>query len=93
MAAPPSALRFVLLIHLLLSHSIHMEGHTAFGAWQRVTQPLYLPYIFGRGLFQIVFHLLAQLTLNLWWAQDYGVVIGYQVDEYTHNWLAECLIA
>ena len=41
------------------SHPIYMVGHTALGAWQRVTWSLHLPYIVGRGLlFQVWFQLM-----------------------------------
>ena len=35
---------------LYSSHSNYMVGHTALGAWQRVTQSLNLPAWWGRGL-------------------------------------------
>ena len=50
-----------------------------------------------RGLlFQVLFHLITQSTLPLWWVfnpGNSGVVTGYQVDEYTHNWSLEHFIA
>ena len=58
-----------------LSHSfnchpvmaIYMEGHTALGAQQRVTQDLCLPYIVGRGVhFQVALNPISWLSLILW---------------------------
>ena len=99
-AAPSTTLSrgSLMLLHLLFpSHPIYMVGHTALGAWQRVTQSLHLPYMVGRDLlFQVLFYLMTQLTLNLQWALnlgDSGVVIGYQGDEFTHIWSAEQFVA
>ena len=59
-AAPSATLSrgSLLLLSLLFSnHPIYMVGHTALGAWQRVTQSLCLPYMMGRGLlFQVWCH-------------------------------------
>ena len=41
-------------------------GAYNFGAWQRFTQSLHLPYMVGRSLlFQVWFHLMTPLNLNL----------------------------
>ena len=56
----------LLLLSLLFPyHLIYMVQHTAFGAWQRVTQSLCLPYIMGGLLFQVWCHQMTQSTLNL----------------------------
>ena len=79
------------------SHSNYMVGYTALGAWQGVTQFLHLSCMVGRGLlFQVWFHPKTQSNLNLQWALNLviqGMVIGYQVDEFTHAWSEEQLIA
>ena len=68
-AAPSTTLSrgsLMLLSLLFPSHLIYMVGHTALGAWQRVTQSLWLPYMMGRGLlFKVWFHPMTQSTLNL----------------------------
>ena len=78
-AAPPTALSrgsFMLLIKLSLSHSIHILEHTALGTQQRVTQSFCLPYMAGRCLlFQVVFHLVMQSTLNLWWVLNLVILV------------------
>ena len=60
-------------------------GAYSFGAWQKVTQSLCLPYMVGSFLFQVWFHLMTWSTLNLVGVKlgDSGVVIRYQVDEFT----------
>ena len=69
-----------------------MVGHTALGAWQRVTQSLHLPCIVGRGLlFQV---LPSNDMVNSDSAMDIkscdsDVVIGYWVDEFTCTWSTE----
>ena len=88
----------LMLISLLFpSQPIYMVGHTALRAWQRITQSLHLPYMVGRGLlFQVWFHPMTQSTLNPQWAikpGDSSVVIGYQVDEFTHTWSEEQFVA
>ena len=57
-AAPSTALSsFMLLNQLSPSHPNCMFGHTALGAWQRVTSSLCLPCMVGRGLlFKVWFH-------------------------------------
>ena len=66
----------MLLSLLCPSHLIYMVGHTALGAWQRVTQSLHLPYMVGRGLlFQVWFHLMTQSTLNLQWAFNLVILV------------------
>ena len=51
-AAPSTMSRGSLMLLCLLfpSHPIYMVGHTALGAWQRVTQSLCLPYMLRRDL-------------------------------------------
>ena len=67
---------FLLLSLLFSNHPIYIVGHTALGAWQRVTQSLCLPYMVGRGLlFQVWFHLMTQLTLNLQWALNLVILV------------------
>ena len=67
----------LLLLSLLFpSHPIYMVGHTALGAWQRVTQSLHLSYMVGRGLlFQVWFHLMTQLTLSLQCVLDLVILV------------------
>ena len=74
-----------------------MVGHTALGAWQRVTQFLCLPYMMGRGL---LFEVLVPSddivnTESVMGIKpgDSGVVIGYQLDEFTPTWSAEQFVA
>ena len=56
----------LLLLSLLFpSYPIYMMGHTALGAWKKVTQSLCLLYRVGRGLFQVWFHPMTQSILNL----------------------------
>ena len=60
------------------SHSNYMVGHTAFGAWQRVTQSLNLPWIVRRGLvFQVWFHLITQSALSLQWALNLVILVWW----------------
>ena len=48
------------------NYPIYMVGHTALGAWQRVTQSLCLPYMMESILlFQVWCHLMTWSTLNL----------------------------
>ena len=66
----------LLLLSLLFPrHPIYMVGHTAFGDWQRVTRSLHLPYMVGRGLFQLWFHPMTWLTLNLWWVLNLVILV------------------
>ena len=71
-AAPSATLgrwSLLLLIQLFPNHPIYMVGHTALGAWQRVTWSHHLPYIVGRGLpFQVWCHQMMWSILNLRWA-------------------------
>ena len=68
-----------MLLHLLFpNHHTCMVGHTALGAWQRVTQSLCLSYIVGKGLlFQVWFHPMTWLTLNLWWALNLLILVKW----------------
>ena len=75
-----SRVSLMLLSLLSLSHPIYMVGHTALGTWQRVTQSICLPYMMGRGiLFQVWFHLMTWLTLNLHWALNLVILVGVWV--------------
>ena len=80
-AAPSTSLsrgNIILLSLLFPSHPIYMVGHTALGAWQRVTQSLCLLYMMGRGhLFQVWFHLMTQSTLSLWWALNLVILMWW----------------
>ena len=68
-AAPSTTLSMgsLMLLCVLFPQPCHLYGgHTALGAWQKVTQSLQLPYMVGRDLlFQVWFHLMIQFTLNL----------------------------
>ena len=77
MAASSTALsRGRLMVLMSLSHSIYMLGHTAVGAWQRVTYSLSLLYMVERGLlFQVVFHLMIQSSLNVWWVLHLVILV------------------
>ena len=66
----------LLLNELSSNHSNYMMVHTALGAWQKVTQSLHLPCMEGRGLlFQIQFHQMTWLTLNLQWALTLVILV------------------
>ena len=65
---------------LLPTHPIYMVGHTALGAWQRVTQSLCLPYMVGGVSFR--FFVPSDEMVDSESAMgikpgDFGVVIGY----------------
>ena len=69
---------FMLVIQLFHSHSIHIVGHAASGALQRVSQSLHLPYMASRGpLFQVVFHLVTWSAPNLWWALNLMIQVWW----------------
>ena len=76
----------MLLNQLSCSHSSNMVGHTAVEVQQRVTQSLHLPFMLGRIFFpglvppndKIDSESVAGIQPS-----DYGMVIGYQVDEFT----------
>ena len=66
----------LLLNQLSSSHSSFMVGHTDLGAWQRVTQSHYPPYIVMRGLlFKVWFYQMTQSTLNLLWVLNLVIVV------------------
>ena len=74
------------------SHSINLVEHTALGAWQRIIQSPNLPFRLGKGLLSQVFFQL--MTVNSKSVVDVkignsGMVIGYQIDEFTGTWSAE----
>ena len=68
----------LLLLSLLFpSHPIYMVGHTALGLG-RVTQSLHFPTWWGEGLlFQVWFHPMTWLTLNLWWALNLVILVWW----------------
>ena len=75
----------MLLIQLSTSHSIYVEGYTALGA-----------YMVGKGLlFKVVFSNDTVNSKSVVGVKpgDSGVVIGYQVDEFTCLWSVECFVA
>ena len=68
----------LLLNQLFLNHSIYMVGNTVLGAQQRVTWSLHLPYMMQRGLlFQVWFHQMMQLSLNLLWALNLVIPVWW----------------
>ena len=81
MAAPSTTLSrgsLMLLSLVFPSFPMYMVGHTALGAWQRVTWSLCLPYMVGRGLlFQVWFHLMTQLTLHLQWMLNLVILVWW----------------
>ena len=86
----------MLLCLLFPSHPIYMVGHTALGAWKRVTQSL-LSLHGGEGSSFPGF-IPSDDTVNSESMMgikpgDSGVVIGHQVDEFTHTWSAEQFVA
>ena len=90
-AAPSSALgrgSFMLLIQLFLSHTIYMVVYTAHGAWHRVTQAFCLLCMVARGpLFQVVFHPISCLPMNLWQALNLVIPVrwlGIRLVNYLH---------
>ena len=71
-----------------------MVGNTALGAWKRVTQSSAL--LMWRGVVLLLGYVPTNDNVNSEFVvgvkpDDFGVVIGYQVDEFTHAWL-ECFI-
>ena len=77
-AAPSTTFsRGSLMLPCLLfpSHTIYMVGHTALGAWQRVTHSLHFLYMVGRGLSQVWFHPVTQSTLNLQLALNLVILV------------------
>ena len=94
--APSTALsrESLLLFNQLSSrHSKYMVGHTALRAWERVTQSP-LPSLHGGerssvpGLVPSDDMVNSESVVGVK-PGDSGVVIGYQVDDFTHNWSAE----
>ena len=75
---------------------IYMVGHTALGAWQ--SHPTPLPSLHGGegssfpGLFPSDDMVNFETAMGIK-PGDSGVVIGYQVDEFTHTWSAEWFLA
>ena len=84
----------LMLLNLLFpNHPIYMVGHTALGPWQRVT-PIPQPSLHGGegsyfpGLVPSDDTVDSESVMGII-PGDSGVVIGYQVDEFTHTWSAE----
>ena len=72
-------------------------GIQLWGLDKRVTQSLHLPYMVERGLlFQVEFPSSDMVNFESVMGikpGDCGVVIGYQVDEFTHTWSGEQYVA
>ena len=87
-AAPSTTLSrgSLLLLSWLSPNHPSIWGHTALGAEERVTQSLCLLYMMGRGL-------LFQFWCHHMTPGDSSVVVGYQVDEFTHTWSAQQFVA
>ena len=85
----------MLLIQLSPSHSINMVRCTALGTWQRVPQSVHLPYRVGESSFpcfaQPNYTVNSDPVVGIK-PGDSGVVIGYQVDEFTHTCYVEHFI-
>ena len=76
-------------------HLISLVGQTAFGAQQRATQSLLLP-LNGRewSVQGLVLHydtINSESVLSIK-SGHCSVVIGYQIDAFSHTWSAECFI-
>ena len=83
----------MLLSLLFPSHPIYMVGHTGLGAWQRVT-----PSLHGGERSSFPGLVASDDTVDSESVMgikpgDSGVVIGYQVDEFTCTWSAEWFVA
>ena len=84
----------MLLIQISPSYSSNMVGHTAPGTQLTVIWSLCLPCMVGRGLLQVLFHLMSKSESMVCIKRgDSGVVIGYQVDIFTCTLFAENFIA
>ena len=86
----------MLLCLLFPSHPIYMVGHTALGAWQ--SHPIPLPSLHGGDGSFFPGLVPSDDTVDPESAMgvkpgDCGMVIGYQVDEFTHAWSAEWFVA
>ena len=99
MAAPSTALSMgslLLLNKLSSSHSNYMVGHTALGAWQSHWIPQ--PSLHGGegssvpGLVPSNDMVKSESVVSVK-SDDSGVVIGYQVDEFTRTWSAGQFVA
>ena len=84
--------------HSAVPQQVHSYGlaYSFGGPLESYLIPLPSLHVHGvRGLpLQVVFHLMTQSTPNLWWVLnwgDSGVMMGYQVDKFTHVWFAEHL--
>ena len=80
----------------VLQPSINMMGHTAWEAWQSC--PILLPSFHGEeessfpGLVLSNDAVDSESVVGMK-PGDSGMVIGYQIVESTHTWLAECFVA
>ena len=91
MAAPHTAFSrgsLMLLRQLFTNHSSHMVGHTDSGAWQ--SHPIPPPFLHGGDRSSFLGLVPPDDTVNSELAlgvnpDDSGVVIGYQVDKFTHT--------
>ena len=70
------------------------DGAYGFGAWQRIRQAVHLLYMVGRVLLSRLCFTGDIVTLNQVGIKsgDSDVVIGYQVDVFTHTWSLECFM-
>ena len=86
----------MLLSQLFPSHPNYMLGHTALGAWQSHLIPL--PFLHGRegssfpGLVPSDDTVNSESVVGIKHG-DSDVVIGYQVDEFTHTWFVGQFLA
>ena len=87
----------MLLTQLSSSHSSNMVGHAALGG---LCGKSHIPppslhggkgYSFP-GLVPPNGTVITKLSVGIK-PGDCGVIIGYQVDEFTHNWSVECFVA
>ena len=85
-----------MLLHKLFPSPIYMVGHTALGAWQ--SHPIPVPSLHGGegssfpGLVPTNDTVNSESVVGIK-PGDSGVVIGYQVDEFTSTWSAETFVA
>ena len=86
----------MLLSLLFPSHPIYMVGHIVLGAWQ--SHPFLPPFLHGGEGSSSPVLVSSDDMVDSESAMgikpgDSGVVIGYQVDEFTHTWSAEWFVA
>ena len=77
------------------SHSINMIGHTVHGLGSESPYPSFLAALQGGSPFQVLYDPLIHWAPNLGGLKsvDSGIVIGYQVDEFTKIWSKESFVA